>query len=94
MERLINLLKGMQIGDWINSIIALFTFFSLLLVFWSIVEMRRDRDAAYRPSLMINPAEYSVVWNDEGEELWLSSSQRKCWEYRGRIYLFQFRYGV
>lgn len=67
-------LKGMSIGDWINSIIALFTFISLILVGWSIIEMRRDRDAAYRPSLLMNPVEYSVTWNDEGEEPWLSSS--------------------
>ncbi|MDN0044885.1 hypothetical protein [Mediterraneibacter glycyrrhizinilyticus] len=67
-------LKGMSIGDWINSIIALFTFISLILVGWSIIEMRRDRDAAYRPSLLMNPVEYSVTWNDQGEEPWLSSS--------------------
>ena len=36
--------------------------------------MRRDRDAAYRPSLLMNPVEYSVTWNDQGEEPWLSSS--------------------
>lgn len=62
----------MSIGDWINSIIALFTFISLILVGWSIIETRRDRDVAYRPSLLMNPVEYSVTWNDEGEEPWLS----------------------
>lgn len=75
-----NRLKEIPIGDWINSIIALFTFISLILVGWSIVEMRRDRDAAYRPSLMMNPVEYSVTWNDEGEEPWLSSSDTQVEE--------------
>lgn len=75
-----NRLKEIPIGDWINSIIALFTFISLILVGWSIVEMRRDRDAAYRPSLLMNPVEYSVTWNDEGEEHWLSSSDTQVEE--------------
>lgn len=75
-----NRLKEIPIGDWINSIIALFTFISLILVGWSIVEMRRDRDAAYRPSLLMNPVEYSVTWNDEGEEPWLSSSDTQVEE--------------
>ena len=79
-NNIINRLKEISIGDWINSIIALFTFISLILVGWSIVEMRRDRDAAYRPSLLMNPVEYSVTWNDEGEEPWLSSSDTQVEE--------------
>ena len=79
-NNIINRLKEISIGDWINSIIALFTFISLILVGWSIVEMRRDRDAAYRPSLLMNPVEYSVTWNDEGEEPWLSSADTQVEE--------------
>ena len=63
------------IGDIIDSIMAFFTLISLLLLWYSIVEMKRDRDAAYRPSLLMNPIEYTITWNDKGEEEWLSSSK-------------------
>lgn len=63
------------IGDIIDSIMAFFTLISLILLWYSIVEMKRDRDAAYRPSLLMNPIEYTITWNDKGEEEWLSSSK-------------------
>lgn len=65
----------MEVGDIIDSIMAIFTFFSLILVWRTNVEMGRERDATYKPSLLMNPLQYTVSWNDEGEESWLSLSK-------------------
>ncbi len=34
--------------------------------------MGHERDATYKPLLLINPLQYTVSWNDEGEKSWLS----------------------
>lgn len=65
--------SGFSVSDKIQVITAIFTFLSLLGVIFTLSEMRKDRDAAYKPSVLMNAADFQVSWNSKGEEEWLLS---------------------
>ena len=60
-------MEALSYGDIINIIIAILTFLSVIGVFWTILEMRRDRDAAYRPAIVMNPIELHFLWDSNNE---------------------------
>lgn len=62
-------------SDWINSCIALLTLFSVIGVFFTIIEMRMDRNAAYKPDILINPIEITFSWDENGWEDWQTFSE-------------------
>ena len=64
--------KSKPCGDVINIVMAMLTFFSVLGVFFTILEMRRDRDAAYRPTIVMNPIEIHFSWDSEDKEKGIS----------------------
>ena len=67
--------ETLSYGDIINIVVAVFTLLSVIGVFWTILEMRRDRDAAYRPAIVMNPIEISFSWNegDNRDSDWLKT---------------------
>lgn len=69
-SRSISSKSGIQISDYINIMIAFLTFLSVIGVFLTLVEMRKDRDAAYKPSILMNPKNFEITWNSSGEEAW------------------------
>lgn len=69
-NRSFNPKSSIQISDYINITIAFLTFLSVVGVFLTLVEMRKDRDAAYKPSILMNPKNFEITWNSNGEEPW------------------------
>lgn len=67
------LISVVSASDVIQIIIAIFTLFSVILTFCTIREMRIDRIAAYKPTVLINSVDYTISWNSNNEEEWLSS---------------------
>ena len=63
----------MSIADKINIVMAILTLLSVVGVFFTIHEMRKDRDAAYKPAILMNPTEFEISWNEDGEEEWFIS---------------------
>ena len=59
-------LNKIQIADVINSIIALLTFFSVVGVFYTVHEMKVERDTMYRPSIVMNPVQIQFEWDENG----------------------------
>ena len=65
--------SGLSVSDKMQIITAIFTFLSLLGVIFTLSEMRKDRDTAYKPAVLMNATNFQVSWNSKGEEEWLSS---------------------
>lgn len=63
----------LSIADKINIVMAILTLLSVVGVFFTIHEMRKDRDAAYKPAILMNPIEFEISWNEDGEEEWFTS---------------------
>lgn len=63
----------LSIADKINIVMAILTLLSVVGVFFTIHEMRKDRDAAYKPAILMNPTEFEISWNEDGEEEWFIS---------------------
>lgn len=60
-------------SDIIQIVIAMFTFFSLIGVVFTLREMQADRNAAYKPTILMNATEYTISWDSDGNEDWLAS---------------------
>ena len=60
-------------SDVVQIIMAILTFLSLVGVILTLREMQKDRDTAYKPTILINPIDFQIAWNANGEEEWLSS---------------------
>lgn len=60
-------------ADIINLAIAFLTAGALFVSALTIYEMRKDRDAAFLPAILMNPSEFEIVWDNNGSEEWLSS---------------------
>lgn len=56
--------------------------------------MGHERDATYKPLLLVNPLQYTVSWNDEGEESWLSllKNHEKVKKYVDEDQLWKVKY--
>lgn len=63
--------RAMTLADKINIVIAVFSAIAVFFSFLTVVEMRKDRKAAYKPALLINPLEYKFSWNENGNENWI-----------------------
>lgn len=64
---------GISISDIIQIIMAILTSLSLVGVFLTLREMQIERDAAYKPTILMNATNYEISWNSSGEEEWISS---------------------
>lgn len=62
-----------SVSDIIQIFIAFFSFLSFLGVIWTLHEMQKDRNAAYKPTILMNATDYKISWNASGEEEWVSS---------------------
>ncbi len=70
------IMDRMSVGDIINSVIAFLTLLSVLGVVITIKEMRNDRNATYKPDVLINPIEITFSWDKDGWEDWQSFSKQ------------------
>lgn len=60
-------------SDKIQIIMAILTFLSLIGVVLTLREMQADRNAAYKPAILMNASDFSISWDSNGEEGWLAS---------------------
>lgn len=67
--------KGLPfpLSDIIQMVIAFMAFLSFVGVLLTLNEMRKDRDAAYKPAVLMNAADFQIMWDTSGEENWVSS---------------------
>lgn len=61
------------IPNIMQIIMVLLTCLSLVGVFLTLHEMQIERDAAYKPTILMNAVDYQISWNANGEEEWVSS---------------------
>lgn len=57
----------------ISSIASLSAVVSIVISIITVGQMIEDRNAAYRPAILINPTKYSFSWDQEGNLEWLNS---------------------
>jgi len=62
-----------SISDMIQIVMAIFTLMSLVGVIFTLYEMQKDRNAAYKPTVLMNAVDFQISWNTNGEEEWLSA---------------------
>ena len=63
--------KTMSLADKINIAIAVISALSVLFALITVVEMKKDRKAAYKPAVLINPIECEFAWDSNGKENWM-----------------------
>lgn len=63
----------LSISDIIQIIMAILTVFSLIGVVLTLREMQADRNAAYKPTILMNASDFNISWDSNGEEDWLVS---------------------
>lgn len=61
-----------SISDIMQIIMAFLTFVSCIGVALTLVEMQKDRNAAYKPTILMNAVSYQISWDANGEEEWVS----------------------
>lgn len=62
-----------SISDIIQIVMAILTFSSLIVVTLTLVEMQAERNAAYKPTILMNASDYDISWDSNGEEDWIVS---------------------
>ena len=62
--------KEITYNDIINTIVAIIALCSLICTMCTVREMRKDREMAYMPEILLNPTEYSFSWDEYGHEAW------------------------
>lgn len=60
----------LSISDKIQIIMAILTGFSLIGVVLTLREMQTDRNAAYKPTILMNASDFNISWDSNGEEDW------------------------
>lgn len=65
---------SLSTSDMIQIVMAILTFFSLIGVVLTLREMQADRNAAYKPTILMNASEFNISWNSDGNEDWLALS--------------------
>lgn len=65
------------LSDMIQIFMAVIACLSFIGVLLTLNEMRKDRDAAYKPAVLMNAADFQISWDANGEEKWLSSLPKK-----------------
>lgn len=68
---------ALSVPDIIQIAMIVISFLSFLGVVCTLGEMKKDREAAYKPTILMNPESYDVSWNSNKEEEWLSSLPNK-----------------
>ena len=63
----------LSISDKIQIIMAILTGFSLIGVVLTLREMQTDRNAAYKPTILMNASDFNISWDSNGEDDWLVS---------------------
>lgn len=63
----------LSISDKIQIIMAILTGFSLIGVVLTLREMQTDRNAAYKPTILMNASDFNISWDSNSEEDWLVS---------------------
>ena len=63
----------LSISDKIQIIMAILTSFSLIGVVLTLRKMQTDRNAAYKPTILMNALDFNISWDSNGEEDWLVS---------------------
>lgn len=58
----------LPISDFVNIIMAVLTFLSVIGVGLTLHEMKIERNATFKPRILINPTEISFSWDDNGNE--------------------------
>ena len=58
----------LEASDVINIIIAFLTFVSVVIVALTLHEMKVERNATYKPRILLNPTEVSFEWDSDGKE--------------------------
>lgn len=58
----------LEASDIINIIMAVLTFLSLIIVALTLHEMKVERNATYKPRVLLNPTEVSFSWDSDGNE--------------------------
>lgn len=64
---------ALSTSDIIQIIMAVLTGFSLIGVVLTLREMQADRNAAYKPTILMNASDFNISWDSKGEEDWLVS---------------------
>ena len=60
--------------EFIVSIVTSITaIFSVIIAVITVSQMKSDRDAAYRPSILINPVQCEFSWDENGKSDWMDS---------------------
>lgn len=65
------------LSDIIQIFMVVMAAMSFIGVLLTLNEMRKDRDAAYKPAVFMNTVDYQVSWDASGEESWVSSLPNK-----------------
>ena len=68
--------KDTPIGEKANVAIAILTMISVCIVFFTLLEMQKERDAAYRPYIVMNPIQETAEWDKDGDLVWLKEKTR------------------
>ena len=69
-EQQVSKVTGLSFSEIIDTIMTILTFFSVIGVFVTLKEMKKQRNAAYRPSIVFNPVTVSFKWDEFGN--WLN----------------------
>ena len=67
-------IKIIPLQDKINIIMAVLTFLSVIGVFFTLHEMKIQRNVAYKPSIVMNPVEVTFEWDEFGNEEWIQGA--------------------
>lgn len=70
----------MSLADKINISIAVISALSVLFALITVIEMKKDRKLAYKPTVLINLSEFEFVWDSNGNENWMESMVRSSTE--------------
>lgn len=62
-----------SVSDIIQIVIACCTFLSFVGVLLTLGEMQKERNAAYKPTILMNAVDFEISWDTNGEEEWVSS---------------------
>lgn len=65
------------LSDMIQIFMAVIACLSFIGVLLTLNEMRKDRDAAYKPAVLMNATNFQISWDANGEENWLLSLPKK-----------------
>lgn len=57
----------------ISTVASIAAVISVIIAIITVHQMKIDRDAAYKPSILINPTQYEFSWDETGKSNWIAS---------------------